>query len=76
MNKTALNERIKLRATFCNTLGVAFLTTGVVAPTVGLIYGLANTATSASIMKCSAACFLISFLLHGFGNGLLGGIKE
>jgi hypothetical protein len=40
MNKLVENERTKLLAGFCNTVAAAFLTTGIIAPVVTMMYGL------------------------------------
>lgn len=76
MNKAIVNERIKLRANFLNTLGVAFLVTGLVAPLIAYIEGTTSVRDWAAILIVGLICSLFSLVLHLAGDSLLGGLKE
>jgi hypothetical protein len=77
LNKTVLNERLKLLAGWFNTVAAAFLTTGVVAPLVTVIYGLAPKALDpALVLASSLICMLVSGGLHLAGRSILGGLQE
>jgi hypothetical protein len=61
LNKTVINERLKLLAAWFNTVAAAFLTTGVVAPIVAIIYGLApKTLDPTLVFVSSSICMLFS----------------
>ena len=77
MNKMVLNERLKLLAAWFNAVAAAFLTTGVVAPLVTVIYGLAPKALDpALVFASSLICMLVSGGLHLAGRSVLGALQE
>lgn len=77
MNKTAFNERLKLLAGWFNTVAAAFLTTGVVAPMITVVYGLApKTLDPALVLASSLICMLVSGGLHLAGRSILGALQE
>jgi hypothetical protein len=51
MNKTALNERLKLTANWFNSVAAAFLTTGVIGPAIALIYGVGNSPLDPALVQ-------------------------
>jgi hypothetical protein len=77
LNKTVFNERLKLLAGWFNTVAAAFLTTGVVAPLIAIIYGLApKTLDPALVFASSLICMLVSGGLHLAGRSILGALQE
>jgi hypothetical protein len=77
LNKTVINERLKLLAAWFNTVAAAFLTTGVVAPIVAIIYGLApKTLDPTLVLASSSICILFSGGLHLTGRYILGALQE
>jgi hypothetical protein len=77
MNKSVVNERLKLLANFANTVAAAFLSVGVIGPALALLYGLVPTAPSAaSVVAGSSICVLASVTIHLSGRAILGGLRE
>ncbi len=77
MNKTVLNERLKLLANWFNTVSAAFLTTGVVAPIITIIYGVASTTLDPALVLASSLIFmLVSGALHLAARSALGALRE
>jgi uncharacterized membrane protein len=78
MNKTVLNERLKLLAGWFNTVAAAFVTTGVVAPAIAVIYGLAPKALDRPLLVIlsSIICIVTSGGLHLAGRFILGALEE
>jgi hypothetical protein len=77
LNKTVINERLKLLAAWFNTVAAAFLTTGVVAPIVAIIYGLAPKMLDPMLVFASSSiCMLVSGGLHLLGRHILGALQE
>ena len=77
MSKLVLNERLKLLAAWFNTVAAAFLTTGVVAPLISVVYGPApRTLDPALVITSSLVCMLVSGGLYLAGRSILGGLQE
>jgi hypothetical protein len=77
MNKTVRNERLKLTASWLNTVATALMTAGVFAPAASQIYGFgANRADKTLVFVSSALCVAVSLTLHWIGRLLLGGLEE
>jgi hypothetical protein len=77
LNKVVLNERLKLLATWFNTVAAAFLTKGVVAPVITVVYGLApKDLDPALVFASSMICMLVSGGLHLAGSSILGALQE
>jgi hypothetical protein len=77
MNKTVLNERLKLLANWCNTVAAALVTTGVLGPIFAIIYGLSPKALDpALVFTSSLVCILVSAALHLAGRSFLDGLQE
>jgi hypothetical protein len=71
------NEQVKLTATWLNTLAAAIITTGVVAPVVGLLFGFSGTAAISKV-AIAAACgawLLIGVILHLVARYTLGRLR-
>jgi type IV secretory pathway VirB2 component (pilin) len=71
------NERIKLTATWLNTIATAFLAAGLFAPLAAFAYGIADwrvgpLATALLI----ALCIAVGVLLHWSGRIILGRLLE
>jgi hypothetical protein len=76
-SKTVVNERLKLLASGFNTVAAAFVTTGVIAPLIAVIYGLApKTLDPVLVIVSSLICMLVSGCLHLAGRTILGALKE
>jgi hypothetical protein len=72
------NERIKLTATWLNTLSATTITTGVVAPLAALVFGLPTSATI-SIGGFALACgtwLLLGIALHFLARGVLQRMQQ
>jgi uncharacterized membrane protein YjjP (DUF1212 family) len=77
LNKTVLNERLKLLASWFNTVSAAFLATGVVAPMITIIYGVASTTLDpALVVASSLICMLVGVGLHLAARSALGELRE
>jgi ABC-type transport system involved in multi-copper enzyme maturation permease subunit len=77
LNKTVINERLKLLAAWFNTVAAAFLTTGIVAPIVAIIYDLTpKTPDPTLVFVSSSICILFSGGLHLTGSYILGALQE
>jgi hypothetical protein len=77
LNKTVLNERLKLLANWFNTVSAALLTAGVLAPMIAFIYGVASTTLDpALVLASSLICMLVSGALHLAARSALGAIQE
>jgi hypothetical protein len=72
------NERVKLTATWLNTLAAATIVTGVLAPTVALVFGFSTSGTvSAGLFAgATAVWLLIGGGLHMAARHLLGRLQE
>lgn len=67
------NERIKLRANAFNTLGTAYFTIGVIAPTVSSIYRVSPHAAPWYLNVLCAAVFAYGgWRFHRLGQSTLG----
>jgi hypothetical protein len=76
-SKTVVNERTKLFANFANTTAAAFLSAGVVGPSLAFIYGIMPLGTRLSaILTGSVICILFSAGIHLAGRAVLGRIEE
>jgi hypothetical protein len=77
MNKTIRNERLKLTASWLNTVATALMTAGAFAPAVSQIYGFgSNRADKTSAFISATICVAASLTLHWIGRQLLGGFEE
>jgi hypothetical protein len=66
-------ERIKLLATYFNTVAAGLLTAGLVGPMAAYLYGFTTSARShLEIIEAVVIVFLLSILLHLMGRSVLG----
>jgi hypothetical protein len=66
-------ERIKLLATFFNTVGAGLLTAGLIGPMAAFLYGFTNSSRSTlEMMEAVVIVFLLSILSHLTGRAVLG----
>ena len=66
-------ERIKLLATYFNTVAAGLLTAGLIGPMAAYLYGFANSARSSlEITESIVIVFLLSIILHLAGRSVLG----
>lgn len=72
------NERTKLTATCLNTLTVAVVATGVVAPLVAVILGLPTSGTVSILIFVLATVtwFILGLALHLMARHILGRLEE
>jgi hypothetical protein len=71
-----MNERLKLGATFANNTGVALITTGVLAPSFQLAFGLIpSTISPNQVNGTGLVCVVAGLGLHGVGQWLLGDLR-
>jgi hypothetical protein len=72
-----LNERLKLLANFANTVAAAFLSAGVIGPTLAFFYGLIPAGIAfLSLLTGTAICISLSAGIHLAGRAILGRIQE
>jgi hypothetical protein len=72
------NERVKLTATWLNTLAAATIVTGVLAPIAAFVFGLpASGAISVRTFLFAAVAWLLSgMILHWVARYVLGSLEE
>ena len=71
------NERVKLTATWINTLAAAFIATGFFAPAAALLYGLSTLPIGpARVLGLAAACLAIGTAIHMWARKTLGRLRE
>jgi hypothetical protein len=71
------NERVKLTATWCNTLATALVAAGGFAPGAALVWGLAPSTTDFRILLLIVlACLALGLSLHFVGRAFLGRLRE
>jgi hypothetical protein len=72
------NERVKLTATWLNTLAAATIVTGVLAPIAAFVFGLpASGAVSVRSFLFAAVAWLLSgIILHWVARYMLGSLEE
>jgi hypothetical protein len=68
------NERVKLTATWLNTLASATATVGVLAPLASIIYGLGPSPMSPAIFVASGAIWFLAALAEGGEAPAAGGV--
>jgi hypothetical protein len=76
MNKTSYNERLKLTASFLNTIAAAVLSVGGLGPIVGYATGLPTTLTLEQLIEMAAVCIGIGLILHFLGRSIVGDLVE
>ena len=70
------NERVKLTATWLNTLASATATVGVLAPLASIVYGLGLSPISPVVFVASGTIwFLAALALHLGARRILGRLK-
>jgi hypothetical protein len=69
------NERVKMIATALNNLGVATIAGGILAPTIGYLYGSSALQTGGWWFTIGVAWFLVGGGLCFFGWLALGWLK-
>jgi hypothetical protein len=72
--KARRNERLKLLATTVNTIGLAFLVSGVIVPIISLLYG-ADQPRSPIAAWIGAWWIAQAIMLHLGARSVLGGIE-
>ena len=71
-----LNERLKLMANALNSLAVALVAGGSLAPIAAYVYGTAHLALDLGYVFASTVlCFLAAFVLHCIGLAILGRMR-
>ena len=70
------NERIKLTASWANTIAASILTVGTFMPAVQYFYGILPNETDGILMNgLFAICIGTGLLIHLFGQWILGGLR-
>jgi hypothetical protein len=70
------NERVKLTATWLNTLASATATVGVLAPVASIVYGVAPSPPSATLLLVALPVWLLGALaLHLGARYVLAGLR-
>ncbi len=71
------NEQLKLTANWLNTLGVAFVVTGTIAPIIAMLYGVGSAPSRITwdVPIIAASCFLCGIGLHLRARQILRGLK-
>jgi|HubBroStandDraft_4_1064222.scaffolds.fasta_scaffold726110_2 hypothetical protein len=72
------NERVKLTATWLNTLAAAAIVTGVLAPIAAIIFGLpaSGTLSAKSLLFVMLAWLLFGITLHWVARYVIGRLRE
>jgi hypothetical protein len=72
------NERVKLTASWVNTLAAAIIATGVVAPLVAIVFGFptAGAVSPFGFALSSAAWLFFGVALHFVARNILTRLKE
>jgi len=72
------NERVKLTATWLNTIAAATVVTGVIAPAVAFVFGFPGSGMMSSAVYSAAATawFLLGIGLHVLARYVLGLLRE
>ena len=77
MNKAMRNERRKLVATWFNTISAAFMTAGIIAPGLALLFQSASQRPSPDLVLATfAICALLSGTIHLVAQSHLHGFEE
>jgi hypothetical protein len=77
MGKTARNELKKLKAGWYNSVSAAFITVGVLGPTVARIVGGFNTSLDETLVTIvSMICLPMSAILHFAGRAEVMELEE
>ncbi len=70
------NERLKLVATWANTIATAVITVGTFLPTAQFIYGILPAGADQGLIGIGAViCLGTGLILHLTGQWILGGLK-
>ncbi|HVW91515.1 MAG TPA: amino acid transporter [Devosia sp.] len=69
------NERVKLSATYLNSLAAAFFAAGVLAPVIGL-FSASSVWQPLQLAAVVASCILLSVALHLAARLVLRGLAE
>lgn len=70
LNQNAINERLKLTATFVNNIGVALLAAGVFVPGISL-FSANPTVSRNEYLVIVGGCVVLALALHWSGRRLL-----
>ncbi len=70
------NERVKLLAATFNTLGIATIVTGLIAPLISSAYGLTSAKPSYVWLALATLWLGSGTLLHFLAKRVLGDLKE
>lgn len=70
------NESVKLLATTLNNVGIASIVTGVVAPSVGFIYGVGQPIPPLKLFGAVLAWLAVGVALHLMSQRVLRRLKE
>jgi hypothetical protein len=77
MNKAARNEKRKLIAAWFNTISAAFMTAGIIAPGLALLFQFpAHGPTADLVLATFAICALLSGTIHLVAQSHLEGFEE
>ncbi|MEI8714773.1 hypothetical protein [Mesorhizobium sp. ISC11] len=75
MSNLIHNEQVKLSATFFNSLGVVCFATGVIIPTITVIFSPTKPVFLTYLYAMSFA-FLLAAISHGAARWIMGLLKE
>ena len=72
------NERVKLTATWVNTIAAATIVAGVIAPIAAIVFGLpaSGALSTASFELATLAWLFLGAILHLIARYLLGSLQE
>ena len=72
------NERVRLTATWVNTVAAATIVTGVIAPIAAIVFGLSmsGTLSKTSFLLATLAWLLLGAILHLTARYILGSLQE
>lgn len=70
------NERVKLLAGALNTLAIAVLVTGAVAPTLGVVYGTFAATSMPLLGLIASTCLVVGVGLHASAQVVLGRLRD
>lgn len=77
MSKLVDNERLKLTATWLNTLATAIFTVGGFGPIVSYGFGLVpESIERITVFAAAGTCLVVATTLHLVARGILGGLSE
>ena len=77
MTKLVDNERVKLTATWLNTLATAIFAVGGFGPIVSYGFGLVPSSIDRlTVIAAAGTCLAVSTTIHLVARGVLGGLSE